>query len=189
MTKWTGIFLFTILTTLLMARPTRPELDLTLQDEIAGYKYQFKEKIRKARLLLRSEKMDRAFSLVLNEVLRERIREDRTFDAVLQSLGRSRENIRVEPESDEDRLFQYSRALKEQADLFYVLVKTAHHDQVREFNQVCQQMLTHLNLMDQMEKELTTKGMLLNERKASSNAGRSDELPISSPGLLNKQGS
>ena len=143
MKKWISIILFTFLTTLLVARPTGPELDLTLQDEIASYKYQFKEKIRKARLLLRSEKMDRAFSLVLKEVLKERIREDGTFDSVLQSLGRSRENIRVEPESDEDRLFQYSRALKEQADLFYVLVKTAHHDQVREFNQVCQQMLTH----------------------------------------------
>jgi len=168
MKTWPGFILFLLICSLLSARPTRPELDLTLQDEISGYKYQFKEKIRKARLLLRSDKMDRAFSLVLKEVLKERIRKDETFDTVLQALGMSRENIRIEPESEEDHLFRYSRALKEQADLFYVLVKTAHHDQVTEFNKVCQQMLSHLNVMDQMEKELKQKGTIPEKNKPTS---------------------
>jgi|GEM_PF-1877915 hypothetical protein len=188
MKTWLGLVILLFVPSTLMARPTRPELDLTLQDEISAYKYQFKEKIRRARLLLRSDKMDRAYSVVLGEVLKERIREDGNFDTVLKALGRSREKVRVEPESTEDHLFRYSRALKEQADLFYILVKTAHHDQPMQFNKICEKMLSHLSRMDLMEKDLRKFGYLLKPMGIPVLKSKA-EIPVSETALWNTPGS
>jgi hypothetical protein len=160
MNKQSLALCFLINLSILSALTTKPELDISVQEEISGLKHQFHEKLRKARLLLRSDKMDHAFSIALNEVLQERLSKPRVFESIIKAVGPKASLSRLVPETPQSQLYRYSKKLKEQADLFYILTQAAHHDEIEEFNMVCRKMIRELEALDNIENSLAKRGIL-----------------------------
>ncbi len=160
MNKQSLALCFLINLSILSALTTKPELDISVQEEIAGLKHQFHDKIKKARLLLRSDKMDHAFSIALNEVLKERLSKPNIFESILKAMGPKANLGRLSPEAPQSQLYSYSKKLKEQADLFYILTQAAHHDEIEEFNMVCRKMIRELEALDSIENALVKRGIL-----------------------------
>lgn len=126
------------------------DLNFSPMDQISKNKFFHEQNLSKAKLLLKSQKMDRSFSLALTEVLNRNVRPSDRFNFIQAKYKDS------ETENHKN-LHQYSMLLSQQSQLFYKLTKSAHFNQLDLFNDSARKMLKLLE-----EIKITEKNLKLN---------------------------
>ncbi|MCO4781977.1 MAG: hypothetical protein KC646_06590 [Candidatus Cloacimonetes bacterium] len=145
LTKFLILILIPLTNHFAMVKPI--DLNFSPVDQISKSKFFHQQNIDKAKLLLKSHKMDQSFSLALTEVLNRNVRSNTRFD-LIQAKYKDSKVLK------QKSLHNYSKLLDQQSQLFYKLTKFAHYNQLDLFNTSARKMLILLEDLKKSESSL-----------------------------------
>jgi hypothetical protein len=150
------VLFFLIFSYILQARPRSLDSIPEFREIRVSDQALYRENLQKSQQLLRSEKMDPAFSSALLEVMQSSIQKDNNLEH-LNKVAEELENgmnFRLSRSELENLIADYFKNIRLQSELFYELTKSAHFDQIEKFNLICARIMEMLQTTSELEENL-----------------------------------